>query len=234
MQKGSLFIKDELKDRLRVFSDRTHAGEILAEMLEEFRSLNSLILAIPAGGVPVASRIAELLEIPMDIIPVSKITPIWNTEIGYGAVSFDGTVLLNNELIIKLNLSTEEIERDLKKTREKVYRRMKNLRGKRQFPDLSGKNVIIVDDGLASGYTMKVAVDTVRKRRPARIIIAIPTAHEESLDILLNEVDAIYCANMRGGWHFAVADAYERWCDVNEEEVKDIIQRVILSLQEPE
>ncbi len=231
MQKGSLFIKDELKDRLRVFSDRTHAGEILAEMLKEFRSSNSLILAIPAGGVPVASRIAELLDIPMDIIPVSKITPIWNTEIGYGAVSFDGTVLLNNELIIKLNLSTEEIERDLKKTREKVYRRMKNLRGKCQFPDLSGKSVIIVDDGLASGYTMKVAVDTVRKRKPARIIIAVPTAHEESLDILLNEVDAIYCANIRRGWHFAVADAYERWCDVNEEEVKAILQRVILSLQ---
>ncbi len=231
MQEGSLFTKNELRDRLRVFSDRTHAGEVLAEMLEEFRSSNSIILAIPAGGVPVASRIGELLEIPIDIIPVSKITPQWNTEIGYGAVSFDGTVLFNNELIVKLNLSTEEIERDLKKTREKVYRRMKTLRGKRQFPDLSGKNVIIVDDGLASGYTMKVAVDTVRKRKPARIIIAISTAHEESLQILINEVDAIYCANIRGGWRFAVADAYERWYDVDEEEVKAILRRIILSLQ---
>lgn len=227
MKKGSLYIKGEFRDRIHVFRDRRHAGEILSEMLNAFKRSDSMILAIPAGGVPVAARISELLEIPVDIIPVSKITPSWNTEIGYGAVSFDGTIILNNDLIMKLNLSGEEIEADTKRTIEKVNRRMKTLRGERPFPDLHKKTLIIVDDGLASGFTMKVAIETARKRKPSQIIIAVPTGHEESVDMLLMEVDAIYCANMRGGWRFAVADAYQRWYDVDEKDAIDILKGLL-------
>lgn len=213
----------ELRDRIAVFRDRGHAGAVLAKMLNEYSGSDALVMAIPAGGVPVATVVAEELGLPLDIAVVSKITLPWNTEAGYGAVAFDGTARLNHDLVARIGLSEAEIEEGIERTTAKVARRVKSLRGKRPLPDLSVCEVILVDDGLASGFTMRVAVEALRKRSAARIIVAVPTAHSHSVEKVAAEVESLYCANIRGGWSFAVADAYVHWSDVGEEEVAAIL-----------
>ena len=191
-------------------------------MMKAYRKTESIVLAVPAGGVAVAAVIARKLDLPLDVLVVSKITPPWNSEVGYGAVAFDGTVILNEELSSRLHLSQEEIRNGIKKTEEKVNRRLKILRGNRPLPNFN-KKIILVDDGIASGFTLRVAIEALRKAGSQHIILAVPTAHKESIEKMIGMVEAIYCPNIREGWQFAVADAYEYWYDLDEEEVKKIL-----------
>ena len=110
-------------------------------------------------------------------------------------------------------------------TTAKVHRRMKRLRKENSFPALIGQSIILVDDGLASGFTMLVAVDALRKAGAENIVVAVPTAHKESLDTVMLKVDAIFCPTIRSGWRYAVADAYEFWSDAEESEVIRILKR---------
>jgi len=215
----------ELRDRIHVFRDRAHAGKVLVSMLDSYGNSNTIVLGIPAGGLPVASVIAKRLHLLFDILVVSKITLPWNSESGYGAVAFDGTVRLNEQLLLHLRLNKEEIQQDIKKTFDKVTHRVRSLRGERAFPDLSKRSLILVDDGLASGFTLMVGIEALRKAGARHIIVAVPTGHWDSVQLMAQQVEAVYCANIRQGWSFAVADAYERWSDVSDEELVGIIQR---------
>jgi predicted phosphoribosyltransferase len=192
-------------------------------MLEEYRGSNALVVGIPAGGIAVAVEIARALHLPLDIAVVSKITLPWNSEAGYGAVAFDGTVMLNDDLLSRLNLSKEEIQKGIKETKQKVRRRVRIFRGDRLLPDFS-RPVILVDDGLASGFTLRLAIKALRQANAANVILAVPTAHSESVQTVLREVEAIYCPNLRSGLSFAVADAYEKWSDLDEQEVIRLLQ----------
>ena len=213
----------DLRDQVGVFRNREHAGEILAGMLEVYSGSDAMVMAVPAGGVPVAKVLAEQLNLPMDIAVVSKITLPWNTEVGYGAVAFDGTVRLNKDLVARLGLTDEEIQRGISKTSAKVTHRVKHLRGKQALPDLTTSHIILVDDGLASGFTMQVAVEALQKAGTKSITVAVPTGHQRAVESIAGEVDTLHCANMRGGYHFAVADAYMRWSDVGEKEVVSLL-----------
>lgn len=213
----------DLRDQVGIFRNRDHAGEILAGMLEVYSGSDAKVMAVPAGGVPVAKVLAEQLNLPMDIAVVSKITLPWNTEVGYGAVAFDGSVRLNNDLVARLGLTDEDIQQGISKTSAKVAHRVKNLRSEQALPDLSTSQIILVDDGLASGFTMHVAVEALQKAGTNRITVAVPTGHQRSVESIAGEVDTLYCANIRGGYHFAVADAYERWSDVDEEELASLL-----------
>jgi putative phosphoribosyl transferase len=208
----------DLRDQVRVFRNRDHAGRVVAEMLEGYRETDTTILAVPSGGVPVAIAVADQLNLPLEVTVVSKITLPWNTEAGYGAVAFDGTVRLNEELLPHLRLTEQQMAEGLEKTRQKVQRRVKKFRGDLLWPDLNRRTAVLVDDGLASGFTMLVAVEAVRRFKPREIIIAVPTGSADRLRKVAREVDALYCANIRGGWGFAVAEAYRRWFDLEEEE----------------
>lgn len=214
----------DLRNRLDVFRDRKHAGEILGKMLSAYKNSNAVIFAIPAGGVPVGATIATKLRIPLDIAVVSKITLPWNTEAGYGAVAYNGTIRLNEEIINQIGLTKGDIEKGIEKTRMKVKSRVEELRDGKPPLRISRKTVILVDDGVASGFTMIVAVEALKKSGAHEIIIAVPTAHLENIKQLIPQVDAIYCANIRSGWSFAVADAYEHWSDVSEEDVIEILK----------
>jgi predicted phosphoribosyltransferase len=216
----------QYREHTQVFRDRVHAGDVLARMLNPYKQDVQMVLGIPAGGVPVGVVVAETLNIQFDVAVVSKITLPWNTEAGYGAVAFDGTVRLNKALMARIGLSEAEIQTGIEKTTAKVNRRMAKLRKKRSFPVLSAHYTILVDDGLASGFTMLVAVEALKKAGANHIIVAVPTAHKESLDAIISKVDAVFCPNIRSGLRYAVADAYERWSDVDESEVLNNLEQV--------
>lgn len=206
----------QLCNRAAVFRDRAHAGELLAGMLEELRGSDTVVLAIPAGGVPVAVVIAERLALSLDVAVGSKITLPWNREAGYGAVAFDGSVRLNDELIAALALGQGVAQEGIAQTREKVRNRLEPLRGDRPWAELARRAAVIVDDGLATGYTLLAAAEAVRRYRPQRLLVAVPTGHAEAVERLAAVVDALYCANVREAVRFAVADAYVDWYDVDE------------------
>lgn len=216
--------RSDLRDRSHVFRNRLHAGSVLAEMLEALRGSDARVLAIPAGGVPVAATLARALELELGVAVVSKVTLPWNTEVGYGAVAFDGSVLLNEPLLRETGLTRAEVEQGIAATREKVARRVAALGGETKTASPAGTSVL-VDDGLASGFTMRVAVGALREIGAKRVMIAVPTGSLRTVRDLAREVDELYCANVRSGWSFAVADAYEYWTDVEEAEAAAILQR---------
>jgi putative phosphoribosyl transferase len=215
----------ELRDEVYVFLDRAGAGGILAGMLEMYKDTDAVVLAVPAGGVPVGAVIAQDLSLTLDVLVVSKITLPWNTEAGYGAVAFDGTVRLNERLLPRLGLREDEIQHGIEVTKKKVTRRFTNLRGDKPLPDLSKRPAIVVDDGLASGLTLLVGVEALRKAGANQIMVAVPTGHRDSVRMMADRVEAVYCGNIRYGLSFAVADAYQGWSDVTDEEVMAILKQ---------
>ena len=221
---SSVFDLPDLRNRVYVFADRPEAGRVLAEMLGAYRNGAALVLAIPAGGIPVGAAMARELGLPLDVAVVSKITLPWNTEAGCGAVAFDGTVRLNESLLPRLGLSAEDVTDGIAKTREKVRRRVEYLCGDRPLPQLSRRPVILADDGLASGFTMMVAVEAVRKAGAEEVVVAVPTGHLDAVHRVSAVTDALYCANIRGGRSFAVADAYEHWHDLSDEGIERILR----------
>ena len=215
---------ETLRDRTRVFRDRSHAGHVLAEMLLAHRGSAARVLAIPAGGLPVAAPLARLLGLPLDVAVVSKIRLPWNTEVGYGAVAFDGTVRLNERLLAGLGMSDDEVRGGIEETTVKVRRRVRALRGSDEPPAVADCDVLLVDDGLASGFTMLGAAEALRGAGARSVVVAVPTGSPRALDGLTGVVQTIFCANVRGGSSFAVADAYEDWSDVTEEEALGILR----------
>jgi predicted phosphoribosyltransferase len=209
-----------MRDRTQVFRDRTHAGQLLAELLRTQRERAAVVVAIPAGGVPVGAVVARSLGLPLDIAVVSKITLPTNSEMGYGAVAFDGTTRLNDALLPYLGLGEEEVEAGTRRTREKVERRVRELCGGNAAPNVQGKAIVLVDDGLASGFTMRVAVAAIAAAGATRVVVAVPTAHATTARALEEDVDDLFVPNLRAGASFAVADAYQLWTDVSDEEVR--------------
>jgi predicted phosphoribosyltransferase len=217
----------DLHGQAPVFRDRQAAGVTLAGMLQGYHGTNALILAIPAGGVPVAAEIAARLALPADIAPVSKVLLPWTTEAGYGAVAFDGTVWIDDEAVRRFGLTEDQVKHGIAEARAKVERRMAQLRAGRPFPGMNGRPVILVDDGIAAGSTMRTAVALARRQAAFPIVVAVPTGHESAVEAIAELADEVYCANIRGGYSFAVAAAYDEWSDVSEDEITDISTRIV-------
>ena len=224
---GKLRDDPALKNRSFVFADRTEAGKRLAEMLQDFQDKPFRLFAIPAGGVPVAAAISRTLAVPLDLVIVRKIQLPWTTEAGFGALDPEGMPLFNEPLISRLSLTPQQIEDQVAKTLASLKEREAHLRGGRPYPDLTGATTIIVDDGLASGYTMRAAVRFLKGKNAARLVVAVPTASERTAQAILSLVDLLVCPNIRGGLSFAVAEAYKSWYDVEDQEVLDILRNLM-------
>ncbi len=227
---SKLYEIPELRQRSGVFRNRKHAGQILADMLHEWQDSKAMVLAVPSGGLPVAVEVAGVLNLTLDVAVVSKILLPWTTESGFGAVGFDESVWINQDYVDSYRLDQSTNEQQTQAALRKVQRRVKLFRRDRPWPDLQHIPVIVVDDGIAAGSTLRVAVQALRNAGAIKIIVAVPTAHEESLGQILNEVDALYCANIRSGPQFAVASAYRHWDDVDETDA----ERMLASFQERE
>jgi predicted phosphoribosyltransferase len=213
----------ELRNKNYVFRDRVHAGELLASKLKPYVGKDSIVLAIPSGGVPIGSTLAKELGLQMDLIIVRKLPIPYNTEAGFGSMSWNGEVKLNEKLVEQLQLRDPEIDSIIRDVKSELDKRMEIFRGNRPFPELKGKTAIIVDDGLASGYTLLAAISSVKKLSPARIIVAVPTASKNAVDLLAPYVDEIFCLNIRETKIFAVADAYQEWHDLTQQEVLKLL-----------
>jgi putative phosphoribosyl transferase len=217
--------EESLRNKTHVFKDRLEAGDRLARRLENYRDKEGLVLAIPSGGIPIGLRISQHLELPLDLVISRKIPIPGNPEAGFGALSFEGSLFLNEPLVSELRLTQGEIRKLSTPVVEEIQHRNTVFRGGRPFPDLRGKIVIVVDDGLASGYTMMASINFIKKRDPMRVVVAIPTAPESSIQLISAQVEEILCLNIRRGFFFAVADAYHEWHDLSEEEVMEFLKQ---------
>lgn len=208
-----------------MFRDRRAAGERLTPMLERYRGSDALVLAIPAGGVPVGAAIARSLGLALEVAPVSKVLFPWTSESGYGAVAFDGSVWIDDAAAARWDLTREQIEKGIAEARAKVERRNARLRSGRPLPGLAGRTAILVDDGIAAGSTMRAAIAALGKLGAGNVVVAVPTASRSALLAIGRLADAVHCPDIRGGPSFAVADAYEEWRDLPDEEVEAILQQ---------
>ncbi|OPX73010.1 MAG: Phosphoribosyl transferase domain protein [Methanoregulaceae archaeon PtaB.Bin108] len=209
-----------LRERIRVFSGRHDAGRKLGAFLLSLPSITQpLVLAIPAGGVPVGKEIAAALGAPFSLAIVRKVRIPGTTESGFGAVAWDGTVLINERLRQVLGLTEDQVGRAVEETRENVTERIARFCRGKEMPPVRGKTVILTDDGLASGFTMLAAIRSVRALGPGNLVVAVPTASLSSAEMVSREVDQLVCLNIRSGRSFAVADAYEEWYDLEDREV---------------
>ncbi len=212
---------ERLRNSLYCFKDRSEAGKILADLIRKKRQFESpeIALAIPAGGVPVGVEISRELKLPFDVLVVRKIQLPHNTEAGFGAIGPDEEIILNQDLLKKLKLSPSEIEAQIEKTKKIISQRVSLFRGDKPFPDLKDLTVILVDDGLASGYTMRESIKYVKRKKAKEVILAVPTAPLDTILSLIDDVDQIYCPNIREYYPFAVADAYKNWQDLTDDDV---------------
>lgn len=214
----------ELRYRERVFADRSDAGSQLAEMLRQSTGRGALVLAIPSGGVPVGLEIAQGLGLDYDLLLVRKVQIPWNTEAGFAAVNMDADLIINEHLLSMLNLTSHQVQDQVKKTMATIEQRNTKFRQNRPFPDITDRHVVLVDDGLASGYTMQAAIAYIKKRKPGSITIAVPTGSAGTVKMLLGEVDTICCLNIRESYPYAVASAYRNWYDLEDEDVLALVK----------
>lgn len=213
-----------LRNKTFVFQDREDAGRKLSVFLSDYKDSKSVVLAIPAGGVAVAKEIKDALSLSLDLLIVRKIQIPWNPEAGFGAVNLDGYVIFNEDLLPHLSLPERVITSQVEKTRETLKRRNLLFRGGEDFPSLRDKTVILVDDGLASGYTMLAAIEYAKKRNPSKIVIAVPTGSHKTVKKVSPFADVLCCLNIREDYPYAVAEAYRNWHDVSDEEVLRIMK----------
>jgi putative phosphoribosyl transferase len=207
------------------FRDRTHAGRLLAERLSEYAGRDDVIvLGLPRGGVPVAFEIARALDAPLDVFLVRKLGVPGHEELALGAIATGGTRVLNNQLVESLGIPREWIEAiDAEEMRE-LERRERAYRGDRPPPDLAGRTVILVDDGLATGSTMLAAVQAVRQAEPARVVVAVPVAPPEVCGGLREHAEEVVCLltpPLFGG----VGAWYSDFSQTTDEEVRKLLER---------
>jgi predicted phosphoribosyltransferase len=223
----NLYHEPGLRNTSRIFQDRFEAGDRLAAVLREHygRLEEAIVLAIPSGGVPIGLRVAKGLGCPLDLVIVRKIQIPGNTEAGFGAMSQDGEVFLNEGLVRQLGLSQEQIEAQKREVEQELAVRNRELRGGRAFTDLSGKTVFLADDGLASGFTMLASIHLVRQKGAKEIVVAVPTAPLRSIDMVAPLADRVYSLHVQDKGPFAVANAYRNWYDLTRDEVKQLLQQ---------
>ena len=200
------------------FNDRTDAGKRLTEKLENYQGTDAVVFAIPRGGVPVASAVAIRLGLKLDLVIPRKIPIPYNPEAGYGAVTEDGVIVLNEPLVAELNLSKSQIQRQAEEVRAEIERRSALFRSRLPRQDIQGKTAIIIDDGLASGFTMMAAVASIQRRKANRIVVAVPVASGNAYDLVkpaVSEIVALVVARLP---EFAVAGFYREWHDLSDAE----------------
>jgi predicted phosphoribosyltransferase len=206
-----------------LYEDRRDGGRVLASWLQKYANRTDVaVLALPRGGVPVAYEVAQALEAPLDVFVVRKLGTPGQEELALGAIASGGVRVLNQDVVSGLGIGSEEIERVAAREAEELARRERLYRGQRPPLQVQGLTVILIDDGLATGSTMRAAVAALRRLGPARIVVAVPVAAPSTCEDLRAEVDELVCAATPGDF-FAVGQWYRHFTQVSDEEVKKLV-----------
>jgi len=208
-----------------LFRDRSDAGRELARELMAYANRDDvLVLALPRGGVPVAFEVAQALHAPLDVFIVRKLGVPGHEELAMGALATGGVRVLNDDVVDRLGISERVIDMVTAEEEQELRRREQLYRGDRPPIDVRGKTVILVDDGLATGSTMRAAVAALRRQGPARIIVAVPVGAADTCDDFRREADDAVCARTPEPF-YAVGLWYENFSQTTDEEVRELLQR---------
>jgi predicted phosphoribosyltransferase len=222
---------DARRFAMTVFADRSGAGRELAERLSAYASRDDVIvLALPRGGVPVAYEIADHLGAPLDVFVVRKIGTPGMKELAMGAIASGGIVVINDDIVSRARVPGAELQDAIEIERAEVARREKAYREGRLPLDVKGKTVILVDDGLATGATMRAAVQALRRLSPACIIVAVPVGAESSVNTLRAEADEVVCLSTPSDFR-AVGLWYADFPQVWDDEVRELLRRAAEATQ---
>ncbi|OBG90754.1 phosphoribosyl transferase [Mycobacterium sp. E136] len=206
----------------RVYQDRRDAGEVLARELSTHRGQDVVVLGLARGGVPVAAQVAHSLHAPLDVFLVRKLgVPQWE-ELAMGALASGGGIVINDNLVRSLGIGDEAIQAAIARETDELNRRERAYRGDRPPPDLTGRTVILVDDGIATGASMLAAVRAVRAQNPARIVVAVPVGPASACRELAKEADDVVCATMPPGFE-AVGQVFADFHQVSDDEVRELL-----------
>ncbi len=208
-----------------MFKDREQAGLQLAKLLRRFEGRDVAVLGVPRGGIPVAYSLARELKAPLDIVTVRKLQVPFDPEAGFGAVTAEGNVVLNDELVRRIHLEPDDVRRISDEVLEEVRRREREYRRGRAPLDLKGRMVFVVDDGLASGYTMLAAVQSVLGRGAEKVAVAVPCASSRAFSLVTRRTGDVYCIVRSDEPVFAVASFYESFPEMEDDEVRAYLDR---------
>jgi putative phosphoribosyl transferase len=212
-------------DDYQAFIDRPTAGRVLATRLGKYAGRDDVVvLALPRGGVPVAYEVASALGVPMDVFLVRKLGTPGHRELAMGAIASGGVRVLNADVVHWYGISDSAIERIAREEQEELERRERAYRGDRPAPDLTNRIVILIDDGLATGSTMRAAAQAMRAHRPARVVIAVPVGAPQTCAELAAVADEVICARMPEPFS-AVGQWYLNFDQTDDDEVRDLLQK---------
>lgn len=210
--------------RTAIFRDREDAGRRLAERLARYRDEDAVVLALPRGGVPVGYEIARALNAPLDVFVARKLGAPGQPELAIGAVAPGGVRIVNDRVVRELDVSEGWIEAVAEKELVEVGRRMRRFRDERPEPEIGGRTVILVDDGIATGMTVRAAIRAIREKSPRRIVLAVPVCAAVTADDLASEVDELICLQTPADL-WAIGFWYENFHQLDDEEVVELMER---------
>ncbi len=208
-----------------IFDDRKQAGQMLAEKLLKFKENdNVIVLALPRGGLPIGYEIARAINAKLDVFLVRKLGAPMQPELAMGAISSGGITAMNDDVVKTLHITRDKIDSVIKEEQKELKRREQEYRGDRPFPDLSGFIVILVDDGIATGATMKAAVKAVQSKNPEKLIVAVPTAPKSSCEALQEITDETVCLSTPEPFQ-AIGQWYREFPQLSDQDVRDYLER---------
>lgn len=207
-----------------VFVDRRQAGALLGERLGRYRGKGALVFGIPRGGVPVAAAVADAIQAELDVVVAHKVGAPFSRELAIGAVTANGGQFIDHRMIREFGISKAYLARAVAAEMAEARQREERLRRGRPLPPIAGRTVIIVDDGLATGATMRAAVRSVRRHQPARVVVAVPVGAAETCAALADEADEVVCLDEPEPF-YAVGLYYQHFEPVEDEEVQRLLER---------
>jgi putative phosphoribosyl transferase len=208
------------------FLSRADAGARLAAEISRKIGENSLVLALPRGGVPVAAPVAERLGADLDIVVARKISAPGRPELGVGAIAEDGPPVFDDETLEHLGLTRDGLAGAVEREREELARRIRRYRGDRQAPDATGRTVVLVDDGLATGVTARAALRWLSDQHPARLVLAVPVCSRPARDAISSEADEVICLSTPASFR-AVGEWYEDFRQLSDEDVALVMKNYV-------
>ena len=207
------------------FENRTQAGQLLGRVLLHYKGRHDVVvLALPRGGVPVAFEVVRAIGASLDLMLVRKLGTPGQEELAMGAIAPGGVQVLNQDIVESLGISEKTIEAAANRERKELERRQRAYRGDRPPPQVQGRCVILVDDGLATGATMRSAIKAIRQQQPARIVVAVPVAPGDTIETLRHEADEVVCLATPEPF-LAIGRFYQDFPQTSDEEVKDLLAR---------